>query len=150
MAYITTSDLSTRLGTTLYARLTDRVNGTTANNTVAQEIVDAAEAEVDSYLSKRYATPINLTANSELNATLKARVLDVAEYRAWNGAPFVTRAPDRVASVYSSSKRWLADVAAGLIHLPAASRPASPTAEDDAPRYTAVERVFTADALDGL
>jgi phage gp36-like protein len=53
MAYITTSQLSERLGSTLYARLTDRVNGTTANSTVAQQIVDESQAEADSYLARR-------------------------------------------------------------------------------------------------
>ena len=46
MAYITTTQLSDRLGSTLYARLTDRVNGTTANAGVGQQIVDEAEAFV--------------------------------------------------------------------------------------------------------
>ena len=54
MAYITTTQLSARLGSTLYARLTDRVNGTTADNAVAQQIIDEVEAEADSYFAQRY------------------------------------------------------------------------------------------------
>ncbi|GAG33214.1 unnamed protein product, partial [marine sediment metagenome] len=56
MAYITITQLSARLGSTLYARLTDRVNGTSADAAVAQQIVDEAEAVADNYLSVRYAT----------------------------------------------------------------------------------------------
>lgn len=53
MAYVTTTQLSNRLGSTLYARLTDRVNGASADATVAQQIVDEAEAVADSYLATR-------------------------------------------------------------------------------------------------
>ena len=53
MAYITTTQLEDRLGSTLYARLTDRVNGTTPDSKVAGQIVDEAEASADSYLRPR-------------------------------------------------------------------------------------------------
>ncbi|HPC22448.1 MAG TPA: DUF1320 family protein, partial [Phycisphaerae bacterium] len=61
MAYITAADLSRRLGATLYARLTDRENGTTANAAVAETIVAEAESEANSYLAARYATPVSLS-----------------------------------------------------------------------------------------
>ena len=79
MAYITTDQLSQRLGATLYARLTDRVNGTTADAGIAQQIVDEAAAEADSYLARRYQTPVDLAAHPELAAVLQLRVLGLAE-----------------------------------------------------------------------
>ena len=150
MAYITTSDLSDRLGATLYARLTDRVNGTSANSTVAQQIVDQAEAEANSYLAKRYATPVSLAAHPELADVLAQRVLDLAEYLAWRGSPFMNDLPGRVKSVRGEAQRWFEQVTNGGIDLPAASPPTSAVAADDSPRYRASERSFTADELDGL
>ncbi len=150
MAYITTTLLSERLGTTLYARLTDRVNGTTPDANVAQQIVDAAEAEANSYLARRYATPVDLAAHAELAAVLASRVLDLAEYAAWKSSPFTSDPPQRVHLLYAAALEWLEAVAAGRLVLPAATPPAGPTASVDAPRYAGGGRVFTAAELDGL
>jgi phage gp36-like protein len=150
VAYITISQLSGRLGTTLYARLTDRVDGTTADNAVAQQIVDEAEAEANSYLARRYATPVDLAAHPELADILAARVLDLAEWAAWKSTPFVSDPPARVQSLYAEALRWLTEVAQGRVSLPAAAPPDAPTADDEGPRYTAAPRTFTADELDGL
>lgn len=150
MAYITISQLSDRLGTALYARLTDRVNGTTASSAVAQQIVDEVEAEANSYLARRYETPIDLAAHPELANILKARVLDLAEWAAWKSTPFVSSPPQRVQSLYATALEWLEAVAAGRLVLPAASPPSAPAAEDDGPRSKGSPRVFTADELDGL
>ena len=150
MAYITTSQLSERLGSTLYARLTDRVNGTTANSTVAQQIVDESEAEADSYLARRYQTPVNLAAHPELANILKARALDLAEYAAWKSTPFVSDSPQRVHLLYAAALRWFEDVGRGKLPLPAAFPPNSGTAEDSGPQYAAQPRQFTTEELDGL
>jgi phage gp36-like protein len=150
VAYITIDQLSERLGATLYARLTDRVNGTTANDLVAQQIVDEAEAEANSYLARRYATPVDLAEHPELAAVLAARVLDLAEWAAWKSTPFVSDPPARVQSVYAEALRWLAEVAQGRLTLPAAVPADPPTALNDGPRYRAEPRSFTADELDGL
>ncbi len=150
MAYVTTDQLSQRLGSTVYARLTDRVNGTTASSTVAQQIVAEAEAEANSYLARRYQTPIDLTAHPELTDVLEARVLDLAEYSAWKGSPFVSDPPQRVHSLYAAALRWLEEVARGGLVLPASSPPSSRTAVDDGPRHAGGGRAFTAEQLDGL
>jgi phage gp36-like protein len=150
MAYISTSDLSARLGATVYARLTDRVAGTTANAAVAQQIVDEAEGEANAYLSRRYATPVDVAAHSELVDVLKARVLDLAEYLAWKGSPFVNDLPSRVRALCEETRGWLERLAAGALELPASGPLPPPVAASDAPRYAAPPRVFTAEELDGL
>ena len=150
MAYITTTDLSARLGGTIYARLTDRTNGTTADGTVAQQIVDEAQAEADSYLSRRYATPVDLTAHPELANVLALRTLDLAEYAAWKGSPFVNELPSRVKLLYEQARRWFEDVSSAEIDLPASGLLPSRVAEDDSPRYSAAARPLTAEELDGL
>ncbi len=150
MAYVTIAQLSARLGSTLYARLTDRVNGTTADDTVAQQVVEEAEAEADSYLARRYQTPLDLSAHPELANVLQVRVLDLAEYGTWKSSPFVSDPPQRVHSLARAAVNWFADVASGRLALPAASAPAPTTATDDGPRVSASERKFTAGELDGL
>ena len=150
MAYTTTTELKNRLGETLYARLTDRVNGMTADDTVAQQIVDEAEALADSRLARRYATPIDLTAHPELTNVLEARVLDLAEYLAWRDSPFVNDIPERVRFLHEEASGWLVSIAAGKLDLPASSPPAPRTAENEAPRFKAQARRFTQDELDGL
>jgi phage gp36-like protein len=150
MAYITITQLENRLGSSLYTRLTDRVNGTTADSAVAQQVVDEAEALANAQLAKRYATPIDLTTHPELADVLTARVLDLAEYLAWRDSPFVTDIPERVRYLHDETARWFAAVAAGETDLPAASPPPSRTAADDSPRFTARPRKFTDSELDGL
>lgn len=150
MAYITTTQLSQRLGATLYARLTDRVQGAVADETVAQQIVDQAEAEANSYLARRYRTPVDLALHPELAGVLALRVLDLAEHAAWNGSPFVSDPPQRVHALAAAARRWLEDLAAGRVVLPAVTPPGSAPADDGGPRYAARGRVFTGDGLDGL
>jgi phage gp36-like protein len=150
MAYVTTTQLSSRLGSTLYARLTDRVNGTTADNAVAQQIIDEAEAEADSYFARRYATPIDLTDHPELTDILVARVLDLAEFAAWKSSPFVSDPPQRIHTLYSTALAWFRDVSRGHIVLPAASPPNPTIAHDEGLHYTTTKRQFTAQELDGL
>lgn len=150
MSYITTTELSARLGATMYARLTDRVNGVTADENVGHQIINEAEAEANSYLGKRYATPVDLNAHPELRDLLEARVLDLAEHHAWKGSPFVSDPPQRVARLYAQALQWLEQVATGQFALPAATPPRSTTAVDDDPRATGTPRVFTSQELDGL
>ncbi len=147
MPYITTTDLRTRLGLTLYARLTDRENGTTADETTAERLVGEAEAEADSYLARHYATPVDLAAHPELAQVLAARVLDLAEWNAWKSSPFVSDPPQRVHRLRDGALRWLDDVARRRIVLPAASVLGGPVATEDGPRVAAA-RLATADEMD--
>ena len=150
MAYITITQLQSRLGSTLYARLTDRVNGTTADTTAAQQLVDEAEALANTHLARRWATPIDLAAHPELVDVLESRVLDVAEYLAWRDSPFVADIPERVRLLHEDTSRWFTAIAAGELDLPAAAPLASRTAVDDGPRHAETPRTFTHDELDGL
>lgn len=150
MAYVTLQQFKDRLGQALYDRLTDRVSGVTGNDAVGQQIVDEAEALVNSYLARRYATPVDLAQHPELADVLAVRVLDVAEYLAWQGSPFVSDLPDRVEVLQGQVVRWLEKVASGQVELPVSSPLGAPVASDDGPRYAATERKFTADELDGL
>jgi len=150
MAYVSVADLRARLGAPLYARLTDRAGGASADDNVGQRIIEEAEAEVDALLAARYRTPLDLAAHPELAALLRARVLDLAEYFAWKSSPFVSDPPQRVKEICAAARGWLAAVAAGGAALPAQVTPAGPAREDGAPRASSRPRVFTGVELDGL
>jgi phage gp36-like protein len=150
MAYITTTELRTRLGDTLYARLTDRVDGVTPNSGVADDLVAEAEAVADSYLAVRYRTPVDLSAHPEVARVLAARVLDLAEVRAWRSSPFVSDPPQRIHNLEETALAWFQDAATGRLLLPAMSVLSGPVAVDDSARFAGGGRSFTADELDGL
>jgi phage gp36-like protein len=151
MAYITITQLQSRLGSTIYARLTDRIGGTTANAAVAQQLIDEAEGLADSYLAARFATPIDLAAHPELTDVLTGRVLDLTEYLAWRNSPFVSDLPERIRLLGDEATRWFSGVAAGWQELPASSPPApTPLARSDSPLSASRPRLFTREELDGL
>lgn len=150
MAYITTTQLSARLGSPLYARLTDRVNGDTADVTVAQEIVAEAEAVANAALAVRYRIPVDLSANPELAAILASRTLDIAEFLAWKSSPFTSDIAERVRLAFEEASAWLASVARGEVPLPAATVPAATPLSTDGPYVRSAGRLFTHEELDGL
>ncbi len=150
MAYITTSQLNARLGDALYDRLTDRDDGDTSSNSVAQQLIDEAEAEANSYLALRYVTPVNLTGFNDARDVLEARVLDLAEYNAWKSSPFTNDIPARVSGVYANALAWLRGVAFGQIKLPGGTEPARVDDDSDPPLFTSPGRPFSSAELDGL
>jgi phage gp36-like protein len=143
VAIITIAHLRERLGAPLYARLTDRTNGTTADDAVAQQLIDEAEAAAQAYLARRFPTPLDAGGQPPA-AVLAARVLDLAEYGAWRSSPFVSDPPGRVKALYAEALRWLEGVARGTLDLPAPGCPSGGARSAGAPR------VFTAAELDGL
>lgn len=150
MPYVTKEHLAARLGSAMYARLTDRVAGETADETVGQAIVDEASALADGWLAVRYATPVDLVGHPEVADILAARVLDLAESIAWQNSPFVGDVPDRVRFLAEDARRWFERLAKGDVNLPAASPPPGRVAVNDEPYANSAERVFTRDELDGL
>lgn len=150
MAYITVEDLEARLGSELYARLTDREAGVSANSGVAQQIVDEAESLLDGYLARRYATPIDVSGDAGLANVLALRSLDLAEFLAWRGSPFTSDVPERARLAFDETQRWLARVADGRLALAAASPPRGASASGAQVQYESRPRRFTHDELDGL
>ncbi len=150
MAIVSTTELSDRLGATLYARLTDRINGSVADNVVGQRSIDEAEAEIESYLARRFTTPIDLAADPGFETIIKARTLDLAEHRLWQGSPFVSDVPTRVEMLRTTALRWLESVASGVVRLPTETPIAHSGDNPDTPRYRSAPRTLTQAELDGL
>jgi len=150
MAYITLTQLKDRLGLTIYARLTDRVAGAAADDIVGQSLIDEAEAEIDARLAARFEVPVSLAHRPELTHLFESRALDLAEYRAWRGSPFVANLPDRVRAAHLEASAWFAALARGELDLPATAPLAPGTARDGSPRIRATPRAYTLRELDGL
>lgn len=115
MAYVTNEDIETRLGTARYVQLTDDTGSGSANTAVINEAREGAEREVDSYLARRYAVPIDVSVNSELAALLTTVVLDLVEYRLHARRPPV---PGDVVAKRDAAIKWLGQIAAGAVELP--------------------------------
>ena len=73
MGYITDSDIQTRVGPAAYVQLTDDTGGGVANETVVDEARAGAEGEVNAYLARRYAVPLQVAAPGRLVEVLDAQ-----------------------------------------------------------------------------
>ncbi|MCK6455724.1 MAG: DUF1320 domain-containing protein [Phycisphaerae bacterium] len=145
MGYVTNADIEERLGTTAYVQLTDDAGSGSADLDKVNEARLGAEGEVDSYLSARYAVPVDLTDRPELAAVLKTFVLDLIEYRLHGRRPPV---PSDVARRHAEAITWLRRVSFGSVHLPAAPAPASHRGRGAPAEVFGPTRRFTRDSLD--
>ncbi len=147
MSYITNSDIETRLGTTRYVQLADDTGSGSADPNIVNEARLGAEGEANSYLARRYAVPVNLTAHPELTELLVSLVLDLAVYRLHARRPPV---PADVVRQRDEAVKWFARVANGDVALPAATAPAENTATGTVGDASGEKRVMTRSALDNL
>lgn len=141
MAYMTNSDIETRLGGAAYVQMADDDGDGVADAAVVDEARLGAEGEVDSYLARRFAMPIDLARHPELAGVLKSFALDLAEYRLRSRRPPI---PQDAIDRHAKALAWLGRVALGTIDLPSAI--------DVAPRSNVVtatgsERVLSRDEM---
>ena len=124
MSYATNADIEERLGTALYIELTDDTASGQADEDKVTEARTAAEAEIDSYLGRRYAVPIETDGQPVLAAMLKRLTLDLAEHRLRARRLPV---PDDTHALRDAALLWLTRVAKGEATLPSASElPSNP------------------------
>lgn len=137
MTYATQSDLTALVGETELIQLTDRADPPTGIVDVAvlDDKLAAADALIDSLLSRRYAVPLTPTP-----PIVRDAACDIARYRLYVNEP-----PDEVRRRFDDALRWLHDVAAGRADIPDATPAgASPAGS---PRVVAPARVFTTETL---
>jgi phage gp36-like protein len=120
MAYISNSDLQTRLGPAVYVQLADDDGDGSADAAVVDEVRLAAEGELNSYLSVRHAVPVDLSAHPELAGLLRGAALDLAEYRLRLRRPPV---PEDIRRRRDQTVDWLVLMAEGAVALPAVTVP---------------------------
>ena len=118
MSYVTSDDVQERLGEQALIELTDDASGGSADLDKVEEAIDGAEGEVNSYLGRRYAVPVDLAAHSMIAEVLKSFVLDLVEHRLHSRRPPVS---EDVRRKRSEAVAWLIRVADGDIVLPTAT-----------------------------
>lgn len=115
MSYSSNSDIQTRLGSK-YVTLTDDTSPGVADETRVTQARQFAEAEVDSYLARRFAVPVNTTGQTDLEIALRAVSVDLAIHRLYERKPPV---PVEIVQRRAAAVAWLAGIANGSIVLPA-------------------------------
>jgi len=146
MAYITNADIERRLGSANYIHLTDDLSTGVADATVADEARQAAEGEVDAYLGRRYAVPVEVASSPELAGLLAGVALDLAVNRLHGRRPPV---PDDVRLQADRSRLLLARLSTGEAVLPSgaelpANAAAGPAGQAVGHRRVLVEKELTA------
>lgn len=146
MSYITNNDIELRLGAAAYVQLTDDDGNGVADTAVVDEARLAADGEVNGYLARRFAVPIDTAAHPELADVLKSVTLDVAEHRLRARRPPV---PPDATRRYVQTIEWLQAIAQGAINLPSQSEPAPNPAQGPSAQTAGEHRILTHDELRG-
>ncbi len=156
MSYATLAQFKTHVGQRtsppgLYEQMTDRVSATTASDTVGQMLLDDAEAEVNGYLAKRFAVPVDVSADSVVAAYLKRCVVVIATYHGWHDHPKVSANRESSKAAYDAVIKELTAIARGTMELPAASTPAGATTTSSAAAEAIGNtRIFNEDDMSGI
>lgn len=110
------------------AYLTDDPDTGTPTESVLTDVVEAAEAEINSGVAMRYLTPVDVTLDTELAALLKRKTLDLAEY-------YLHRRGDHASEVKSLQGErvleWIEKIATGARVLTGAVTVASTASRGD-------------------
>ncbi|MCL7422522.1 MAG: DUF1320 family protein [Methylobacter sp.] len=121
MPYCTKQDLIDRFGEAELIQLTDRANLGVINDTVLDQAISDAGAEIDGYLSK-YSLPL-----ATVPTVLVRGCCDIARYYLYDDM-----VPDLIAKRYDAVIRFLAQVAKGTIGIGPDTDGAVPEANNSA------------------
>lgn len=147
MSYVTNAEIESFLGTQAYIQLTDDTGTGSADSAKVDQARLGAEAEVNSYLAARYAVPVTLTGEPEAQAMLRSVVLDLVAYRLHGRRPPI---PPDIVRRRQEAATWLARVAVGQAHLPAALAPRENPALGLGGKSDKSERMMTRETLADL
>lgn len=147
VSYVCNADIEQRMGPLAYVQLTDDTGSGAADESVVTAARLEAEGEVDSYLGRRYAVPIDLLARPEAADAVTSMALDLVEYRLFARRGVV---PVEVKGKREAAMRWLERAAAGEVVLPGSSELPTNPALGFAGQVVGAERVLTREAMGNL
>lgn len=155
MSYATLVEFKARVGTRtsppgLYEQMTDRVAATTASDSIGQVLLDDAAAIVNQKLARRYAVPVDVSADATLAAFLRRCVLVIATFNGWTEHPKLSSNRETVKTLYDETMKMLDAIASGAQEIPAVSPPTGTTAAGSPGTAIGNTRIFTEDAMKGL
>ncbi len=79
--YASTAELETRFADTAEVEfLTNKAEGSGVDTDVLDDVIETAEGEIDSALAQRFETPVDVTLDTSLDALLRSKTLDLAEF----------------------------------------------------------------------
>ena len=112
VAYATQEDITALHGAKKLRTLADRDRDGSVDSEAVARALEAASAEIDSYLAARYVTPVDPAP-----ITLRDVAIEIAVYRLANNGAGLT---EDVRKRYDDSLRFLRDLAGGRADLPGA------------------------------
>ena len=136
--YVSQAQLKSRFdGDAEVAFLTDTEETGTPDTGVLDDCIESAEADINSRIGKRYATPVTIAGNTELTALLTRKTLDLAEYYLLARGPSVSDQKEKQAlRVYE----WADAVAKGEFVLSGAVTPTSTASRDPLASWSGSDR----------
>jgi phage gp36-like protein len=139
MSYAVIQDMIDRYGEAELVQLTDRAVPPTGayDADVVEAALNDAEAEINAYLSVRYALPL-----TNVPTTLKKLACDIARYNLFG--PNLT---DEVSLRYKNAISFLKDVSRGTADLGIDQATGEAPEAESGPDYSADDRIFTKDTL---
>ncbi len=120
MAYCTQADIETRIGADDLAALADHDGDGSPDAGVVDGAIRSAEALIDSYLSLRFAVPVELPGGEGPEA-LTTRAVNLSVYFLRLGRDSVT---EDARAQYEDDVAWLGQVVAGRVSLGVEPAPA--------------------------
>jgi len=147
MSYVTNTDIDAWLGTQTVVELTDDAGSGVIDTAKEDEARLGAEGEANSYLATRYQVPVDVASEPEVQAVLKAFVLDLVAYRLHSRRPPV---PADIVRRREEAVIWLGRVASGLVQLPSALAVPENPALGIPGRAVGPQRQMTRDALEDV
>lgn len=137
MSYATVADLTGRYGEDEILQLTDFADNDAVDDDVAQKALDDATAEINTYLSARYVTPLETTP-----IVVTGLCCDIARYRMHGH-----RASEDIRIRYEDARSLLRDIARGLAAIDSQQKAGKVDDTEISAVYDAADRVFTQDSL---
>jgi len=147
MSYITNNDIAAWMGSEAYVELTDDEVTGAADEKRVDEARLGAEGEANSYLATRYAVPVSIAQEPEVEAVLRSFILDLATYRLHSRRPPV---PPDIVRRREDAVTWLGRVASGIVQLPSAAAVSESGSLGTLGESVGPRRTMTRDTLENM
>jgi len=126
------------------AFLTDTGASGTPDETVLTEVIDHAEAVINSYAARQYKIPLAVSSDTGFAAMMRSVTLDIAQYFLVGRGNAITTAKQQL---YDQAIDWLDKVAAGKVALPSPDTEATTASMDPLATYGFIDDTITSRAF---
>lgn len=142
--YATTAQLTARFeDEATVAHLTDNPGGS-IDTAVLTEVLEGAEAFMDSFIGRKYLVPYPVSADAGIAQVFNKHTLDLAQYDLLARGDLISEAKT---ALRDNAVQWCNDIAKGVIVLPGASTPASTVSREPVVAYGYGDAASTSDRI---